>query len=263
MKIPSSSQRLLFKNDFYDNMRMLNGQIFEKKVLKKVKLTKAKKFKKFLMDYVIASHNRKMVVKKELNNLLAELDRKGGWGVNIGSGFSNYHDKLINLDIAPYDNVDIVTMGKQLPFKDNSLDLVIAQEVIEHVSSPTNFINEIHRVLKNDGVFYCQAPCIIGYHPTPTDYWRFTREAWEVLFNKPNWEVIKIAVASGPGTALFRIMMIFFAVMFSNIWWRLYLPAKLISGLLLSPIKLFDLANPKHEAKHRLVGGYYCVARKK
>lgn len=43
--------------------------------------------------------------------------------------------------------------GENLPFKDKSFDTVIASEVIYYFDNPDKFINEVSRVLKDDGVF--------------------------------------------------------------------------------------------------------------
>jgi len=39
-----------------------------------------------------------------------------------------------------------------LPFKNNSFDLVICTEVLEHVVNPEKVLGEIKRVLTNDGI---------------------------------------------------------------------------------------------------------------
>lgn len=44
-------------------------------------------------------------------------------------------------------------IGEKLPFKDESFDLVVAIDVIEHLSSPVNFFKEALRVSKKKAVF--------------------------------------------------------------------------------------------------------------
>ena len=43
---------------------------------------------------------------------------------------------------------------EKLPFEDNSFDIVISNQVIEHVNNQDIHINEVCRVLKKDGVCY-------------------------------------------------------------------------------------------------------------
>lgn len=52
----------------------------------------------------------------------------------------------------------IADASKELPFEKEKFDYVFALEIIEHVESPTNMLNEIHRVLKNSGVLVLSVP---------------------------------------------------------------------------------------------------------
>jgi len=49
-----------------------------------------------------------------------------------------------------FHKVDIV--NDKLPFPDNSMDVVFAKAIIEHLWDPTNFVNECKRVLKGGGI---------------------------------------------------------------------------------------------------------------
>jgi len=46
----------------------------------------------------------------------------------------------------------------QLPFTNHSFDLIIIQDVIEHLTDITNFCSEVTRVLKNNGTIYLSTP---------------------------------------------------------------------------------------------------------
>jgi 2-polyprenyl-3-methyl-5-hydroxy-6-metoxy-1,4-benzoquinol methylase len=52
--------------------------------------------------------------------------------------------------------------GQALPFRDNKFDLVFCLEVLEHVKNPDQFINEVFRVLRRNGVLICTLPVEIG-----------------------------------------------------------------------------------------------------
>lgn len=52
--------------------------------------------------------------------------------------------------------------GERLPFDDETFDVVIAFECIEHMDSPYAFVLEAKRVLKPDGILICSVPYCIG-----------------------------------------------------------------------------------------------------
>lgn len=59
--------------------------------------------------------------------------------------YNNYRDKQVK-----YANA----MGESLPFDNNSFDLVIIDNVLDHCADPLKVVDEINRVLKNGGMIY-------------------------------------------------------------------------------------------------------------
>lgn len=53
--------------------------------------------------------------------------------------------------------------GEDLPFRDNSFDLIISSEVIEHIKDVERFIRSVRRVLKNQGVVIITTPSRFNY----------------------------------------------------------------------------------------------------
>ncbi|BET69634.1 hypothetical protein ASA1KI_45520 [Opitutales bacterium ASA1] len=51
-----------------------------------------------------------------------------------------------------------VDVDKGLPFPDGTFDLIWCSEVIEHLESPSAFVTEAHRVLKDDGLLIVTTP---------------------------------------------------------------------------------------------------------
>ncbi|MBD3181790.1 methyltransferase domain-containing protein, partial [Candidatus Poribacteria bacterium] len=74
--------------------------------------------------------------------------------LDLGSGSRRRAEKIMNLEIAPMPNVDLVADGHWLPFKDGVFDAVIIEAVLEHVREPKMVVSEIYRVLKTDGRVY-------------------------------------------------------------------------------------------------------------
>lgn len=74
-----------------------------------------------------------------------------GKGLNIGSGTMPKLENVINLDFTLFDNIDIQADGYHLPFKDNTFDFVYTVSYLEYVNDLRLALQEIHRVVKNNG----------------------------------------------------------------------------------------------------------------
>lgn len=198
-------------------------------------------------------------VRKLVAELVADL-KADEFGLNLGAGGVTMGPQMLNLDVRPAPSVHVTAYDQTLPFRDNSLSLVICHDVIEHLADPQFTIAEAQRVLRPGGKFYCQAPFIIGYHPGPNDFWRFTKEGMAHLFSRPGWRVLKLEPAVGHGTGAYRIGVEFVAVTASCIHRSLYLLAKGVAAIALSPIKLLNgLSTPQQD---RIPGEYFVLAEK-
>lgn len=215
----------------------------------------------FFVSKIYADHNQSQAVKESLAKLLENLDQ--GLGLNFGAGNADLHPRVVNLDIFDGPTVDIVGASLKTPFPDASLDLIICQEVIEHITHPSAAIQEFHRVLKPGGSLFLQAPFQIGFHPGPHDYWRFSREAYEVLLDQKNWDIQKLDTTVGFASGFYRITVEFFATLASCVHQRLYLPTKAGVALCLYPIKFLDSFERFTMESDRIAGGYYCIAQKR
>src|SRR3989338_9038708 len=84
----------------------------------------------------------------------AAIKGVGGKIVNLGSGSQKIRKDVIDLDIYPYRNVDIVGDIYNLPFSDNEIDAVICDQVLEHLKDTARALKEMNRVLKQGGLIY-------------------------------------------------------------------------------------------------------------
>ena len=102
-----------------------------------------------------------------------------GRTLDVGCGTKPY-ESLFNADEylgLEYDtpanreskNADYFYDGKLFPFDSQNFDSIVANEVFEHVFNPDEFLGEISRVLKNDGIMLMTVPFLCDEHEQPYD----------------------------------------------------------------------------------------------
>jgi len=64
--------------------------------------------------------------------------------------------------------------GNKLPFDDNIFDYAVSVSVLEHTTSPENYLSEILRVMKPDGKCYLAFPNKLWPKETHTEIWGLT-----------------------------------------------------------------------------------------
>ena len=93
-------------------------------------------------------------------------------GIEIGASTQNSFElkRSVNVDFSDEQGglwqdkncepatVNIVALGDDLPFKDNTLDYVLTSHVIEHFFDPVKALREWHRVIKPGGYIFIIAP---------------------------------------------------------------------------------------------------------
>jgi len=89
----------------------------------------------------------------------------------------------VGVDMRPGPGVDQVADVESLPFASGSIGTVIAMNTFEHVPRFWRGFEEIYRVLRPDGALLISCPFFFHIHQHPSDYWRFTPEAFELLLS--------------------------------------------------------------------------------
>lgn len=103
-------------------------------------------------------------------------------GLDIAGGFHKDDTKLSN--VYYYD-------GKRFPFTDMNFDYIISIQVLEHVFDQDNFIKEIHRVLKPNGILFITIP-FCGYeHEIPYDCLRYTSFGLKYFIEKSGYKIVE------------------------------------------------------------------------
>ncbi len=164
------------------------------------------------------------------SNLSAETLK--GRVVDIGGGrnpdYFEYFKKGSDVQIEPLDGslsgidfeIDI------LPYSDDSIDTVIACNVLEHVYNHKFLLNEMSRILKpKTGRIIGFVPFWVGYHPDPHDYFRYTSEALGRLLSESNFTDINIsAIGGGPVIANYNTIVLSVPRIIRPLLYLLYAP---------------------------------------
>jgi len=172
--------------------------------------------------------------------------------IQIGSGNYRINDRIINIDIFDFPEVDMIADCTHLPIQGNCVDGVISSAVLEHVESPEIFLKEAQRVLKKGGFIITGVPFIQGVHASPSDYYRWTEAGLESLHKKFGFTKKKIIPYAGPMSGFLWILQEWLSIILSfnlnflyYFWWFLLL-------FLLFPFKIFDILFIYYNQAHKI-----------
>ena len=101
------------------------------------------------------------------------------------------------VDKSADSKADVIADVHEIPFKDSTLDALLATEILEHVSDPSKVMGEISRVLKPNGVLLLTVPFFWGLHQEPFDYYRYTKYGLQYLSEKNGLEVLEVVPKCG------------------------------------------------------------------
>ena len=159
---------------------------------------------------------------------LVKLGKKRPLVLNIGGKHAASlstvaaHDSaidLIEVDFSIKQRCNLIADPHSLPLPDRSVDGVIIDAVLEHVLDPFQVVEEIHRVLKEDGVVYSDTPFMIQVHGGAFDFLRFSPLAHKRIFRK--FEELESGVSCGPGSATANALQYFCLSFVKSPWARL------------------------------------------
>jgi len=159
---------------------------------------------------------RNYLVLKYLANLFREnvqrlLSEKDLLILDCGCGnkpyfpfFENKSSLYIGIDLRRSKYVDVVGDVEKIPFKDSLFDVVLCTQVLEHTLSPSTLIDEIYRVLKNNGFLFLSTHGVWPVHDPHFDFWRWTDLGLKKMLAK--FPIVRIYECGGSIASLFQIV---------------------------------------------------------
>ena len=107
-------------------------------------------------------------------------------------GFPSTYQSGITAAVACWETLDFagrpgVTYGTEdpyhFPIRDDSYDVVLSGQVIEHVPKTWRWMPELARVTRPGGVVITVAPISWPYHEAPVDCWRIYPDGLKALYD--------------------------------------------------------------------------------
>jgi len=165
----------------------------------------------FFHPYYIIRRNLFLAIKEEATDVQGSL-------LDFGCGQKPY-EKLfpnvtsyigVDIEVSGHNhqnsNIDVYYDGKKLPFEDNTFDIVLASEVLEHVPNIIEILSEISRVLKPDGKLIITLPFFWGEHEEPFDFIRFTKFGITNSLSRAGFTKIQVARIGRNIESIFQIL---------------------------------------------------------
>ncbi|TMQ74080.1 MAG: class I SAM-dependent methyltransferase [Candidatus Eisenbacteria bacterium] len=116
-----------------------------------------------------------------------------------------YQDRItrylgIELPTSPYplaQGIAAFARGEALPFRDGSIDTVVAVSMITCTPEPQRVIDEAYRVLSPGGALIIEFTQMVPVHDEPHDYLRFTHYAARWLLERAGFEMVECLPVGG------------------------------------------------------------------
>lgn len=180
--------------------------------------------------------------------------------VNLGSGAKKIREDVIDIDFFPYPNVDIVASAYDLPFLDDSVDVIINEAVLEHTPYPAQMVAEMRRVIRTGGHIYVTVPFMAGFHSSPDDYYRWTKAGLKLLLQ--DFQEVESGIVCGPISGLVSIMSECLATLLCFSSLRVHQILFIFFTIILAPLKLLDYLIYRFPSSENAAYGFYFIGKK-
>jgi len=172
----------------------------------------------------------------------------------------NKVEKWIFADIEKKHKPDItldVTDMSQIASE--SIDVINAIELFEHVEKINQGLSECYRVLKKDGVMILSVPFLYPVHADPYDWQRWTEYKWKKELKEIGFNIEKFTIMGRFFTVIADMKKVFIKLLPKPFYWIGYLFFPLFDLI----IKLDNLNLIKNHPKlGKFQEGYFIIVKK-
>jgi len=128
------------------------------------------------------------------------------------TGYPSYYSELVNIPSLKWHTLDIGEeyIGKghvnplhivskedySYPIEDNTFDIVLSGQVMEHIKNIWLWVDELKRITKENGLIIIISPISWSYHEAPVDCWRIYPEGMKALMEEKGLSIIECCFES-------------------------------------------------------------------
>ncbi len=176
---------------------------------------------KWIYRFILGTHPYNTIFSYNYHNIVPlvsflkstskQISSNGNLMVDIGAGeipyysiFSDVIERYIAIDMEgsmpendPRPIEQKISAAESLPLDSEIADIVMSNQVLEHVLDPVKAVAESHRILKKGGLFIGSVPHISPVHLEPYDFRRFTDLGVRKLLEEAGFTRITIEGNSG------------------------------------------------------------------
>ncbi len=220
-------------------------------------------FKEKVSYYTWVSYRRQMIdnlLKKDTGLFRGVVLDIGGRNRGSFKKPADQVEKWIYADIEEKHNPDIVLDVMNMDEINNeSIDIINATELFEHVASPEQGIKECHRVLKPNGTLIISMPFMYQIHADPFDFQRWTDNKWKRVLKDNNFEIAKFEIMGRFFTVLAELNRVLINSLPNILRWVRY--ALFPFWDIVAYLDKLPVIR-KHKILNKYHGGYYIIAKK-
>jgi SAM-dependent methyltransferase len=124
---------------------------------------------------------------REVERFITSLDTKKMSVLEISG--SRFRDRwpFHSYTTVQYPDYDVCSG----PLAVAEFDLVIAEQVFEHILHPDLGVRSVYQMLKPGGIFIIDTPFLLKFHPYPRDLYRWTEDGMRTLLEGAGFSAIE------------------------------------------------------------------------
>lgn len=212
-------------------------------------LERAWRMQQFAPGWIGIFVNPFFLARRELHRTMRDLaPSASGRLLDVGCGTQPYRSlfqvrQYVGLDIdSPLARergiADAYYDGSRFPFDDGAFDVILCNQVLEHVFKPDEFASELRRVLAPGGRLILTVPFVWDEHEQPYDYARYSSFGLKALLERHGFRVLEHRKLLSNCAVLFQLSN---AYLYKVLRSRYRLVNLLTTAVLMAPLSMFGV----------------------